>query len=31
MKRKFLSFALQSLIFLGLGLLAFWFFIITQF
>lgn len=31
MKRKFLSFLLQSILFLGLGLAAFWFFVITQF
>lgn len=31
MKRKILSIALQSILFLALGLLAFWFFVITQF
>ena len=31
MKRKILSLTIQSLLFLALGLLAFWFVIITQF
>ena len=31
MRRKLLSILLQSIVFLGLGLLAFWFFIVTQF
>jgi cell division septal protein FtsQ len=31
MRRKLLSLAFQSIVFLGLGLLAFWFLIITQF
>ena len=31
MKRKLLSLVFQSIVFLGLGLLAFWFLIITQF
>ena len=31
MRRKLLSLVFQSIVFLGLGLLAFWFLIITQF
>lgn len=31
MKRKLLSFALQSLLFAALGLAAFWFFVVSQF
>lgn len=31
MKRKLLSLAFQSIVFLALGYLAFWFFIVTQF
>jgi len=31
MKRKILSLALQSLLFLALGFAAFWFFVVSQF
>ena len=31
MRRKLLSLVFQSIVFLGLGLLAFWFLIVTQF
>lgn len=31
MKRKILSAFLQTLVFLGLGLFAFWFFVVSQF
>ena len=31
MRRKIISLAFQSIVFLGLSLLAFWFFVVTQF